>query len=187
MNNNPALSNPASNNSNAHDQKQKKLIRKAISKASFATLATVSSAGLPHVAGVVYEVVEGELWIHTLRTSRKARSISANGSAAVCIPYRRLPVGPPYTVHFQADAQVLDMDSSEAQRLLGVGKLKSISGHGALEMPDGCFVRITPRATVHSFGPGARVMDLIRDPLGSGARSVEQPFSTLDSTAQDAA
>ena len=175
MNNNTNHS-PTENNSNRQDEKQKKLVRKAITKSSFATLATASSGGLPHVAGVVYDVVNGELWIHTLRTSRKARSIAANGRAAVCIPYRKLPVGPPYTVHFQADAQVVEMDSPEIQRLLDAGKLKSISGHGALEMPDGCFVRITPRSTVHSFGPGAKVIDLIRDPLGSGARSVEQPF-----------
>ncbi len=179
MNNNP---NPIITSPEV--EKQKNLICKAINRASFATLATASPRGLPHVAGVVYEVVEGELWVHALRSSRKARSIAANGSAAVCIPYRRLPVGPPYTVHFQADAHVVDMDSPEARRLLAAGKLKRISGHGALDMPDGCFLRIRPQSTVHSFGPGAKVIDLIRDPLGSGARSVQQPFEASTPTAR---
>ena len=39
-------------------------------------------------------------------------------------------------------------------------------------MPGGCFLKITPTGTVHSFGPGVPTLDLARDPLNNGARSV---------------
>jgi len=161
------------------DPALRRTILARIAKRTFCTLATNSPGGFPHVAGVVYEALDAldagaqapDLWIHTTRSSRKARSIAANGRVAVCIPFRRLPVGPPYTIHFQATAEVIDMDDHRVRHLLDQGKLGSISGHGALDMPDGCFVRICPRGTIHSFGPGARVVDLIRDPIGSGGRS----------------
>lgn len=156
----------------APDLQQKILAR--LKKQTFCTLATASPAGFPHVAGVVYEAVSDgripELWIHTNRSSRKARSIVANGRVSVCVPFRRLPVGPPFTIHFQAEAELVDMDDAKVRDLIAVGQLKSLTGHGELDMPDGCFVRIRPRGTVHSFGPGARTLDLIRDPIGSGGR-----------------
>lgn len=144
---------------------------KVLSKRSFCTLATSSPAGNPHVAGVVYEWVDDSLWIHSMASSRKARSIAANGRAAVTVPFRRLPAGPPFTIHFQADAQLVPMDAPEATKLINAGKLGTIAGHGALEEPDGCFVKITPTGTIHSYGPGASVIGLIRDPLNNGAGS----------------
>lgn len=149
---------------------QSKVLR-TIAKKSFCTLATTSPATRSHVAGVVYEAVDGTLWIHSLTSGRKVRSIQTNPHVGVCIPFRKLPVGPPYTIHFQATARIVGMADPEVQTLQCAGKLKSIAGHGALEMPDGCFIAVTPHGTVHSFGPGARTIDLIRDPINSGARS----------------
>ncbi len=150
----------------------RRTVTRTIEKRSFCTLATTSSAGYAHVAGVVYEFVDGTLWVHASNRSRKVRNIVANPKVAICISYRRLPVGPPFTIHFQAHAEMVEMDSPEATALLDSGALGSISGHGALEMDDGCFVAIRPNRTVHTFGPGVRIRDLIRDPLGSGARSL---------------
>ncbi len=155
----------------ATDPGLERKVLKAIAKKTFCTLATTSPAGRSHAAGVVYEAVDGTLWIHSLRSSRKVRSIEANRHVGVCIPFRKLPMGPPYTIHFQATARVVSMDAAEVGALLAVGKLRAISGHGALEMADGCFIAIEPKGTIHSFGPGARVIDLIRDPLNTGARS----------------
>lgn len=155
-----------------------------LAKQTFCTLATSSPGGFPHVAGVVYEAIDPDwtndsagresapdLWIHTTKSSRKARSVAAAGRVAVCVPFRRLPVGPPFTIHFQADAEIVAMDDERVRELLDDGKLASITGHGELDMPDGCFIRVHPRGTVHSFGPGARILDLIRDPIGTGGRS----------------
>lgn len=153
-------------------EKQRARVTKQIQKRSFATLATVSPAGRPHVAGVVYDTVDSALWLHTMRSSRKARNIDASGHVAVCIPFRPLPMGPPYTIQFQTTARIVAMDDPEVRRLLAAGELGRVSGHGALEMADGCFVRIDPPTVVHSYGLGAKVIDLIRDPLNSGARTV---------------
>jgi hypothetical protein len=91
----------------------------------------------------------------------------------VCISFRRLPVGSPYPIHFQAMADAIAINDPDVIELLAAGKLKDITGHGELNMPDGCFVGICPTGTVHSFGPGAKVLDLIRDPLNSGAHSFD--------------
>lgn len=144
---------------------------KTLAKKSFCTLATTSPAGNAHSAGVIYEWVDGSLWVHMVRTSRKARNIAASGDAGVCVPFRRLPVGPPFTIHFQADAELVEMDAPQVQEMIADGQLGSISGHGALDMPDGCFIRLTPRGTIHTFGLGVKTLDLIRDPIGSGGGS----------------
>lgn len=160
-------------------ERHRRSITKTLAKQSFCTLATTSPAGRPHVAGVVYEFVDGVLWMHSMRSSRKARSIAANGYAAVTVPFRKLPAGPPFTVHFQATADVVDMDAAEVQALIAKGALSSISGHGALDEPDGCFIKVVPRGTIHSYGPGARVRDIIRDPLHNGFMSFEVPEAGL--------
>ena len=64
------------------------------------------------------------------------------------------------------------MDAPEVRRLLDAGKLKKIARHGALEMATGCFLRIEPNGIVHSYGPGISAIELIRDPLNTGARTV---------------
>jgi len=107
-----------------------------------------------------------------MRSSRKARNIADNPHVGVCIVYRRLPVGPPFTVHFQATADLVPMDHETVRPLIDSGQLKSIIGHGALDMDGACFVRIRPGPTLHSFGPGVSTIDLIRHPLTSGGRTV---------------
>lgn len=143
-------------------------IARALARSTFCTLATVSPAGYPHSAGVVYVWADGSMWTHTMRSSRKGRNIEKLSRVAVTVPFRRLPAGPPFTLHFQAHADLVEMDDREVQPLLDAGALKEIAGHGALDEADGVFVRITPAGTMHSYGPGAGVLELIRDPLHSG-------------------
>ena len=152
--------------------RQAQIVAKALRKNSFATLATVSPAGRSHCAGVVYDFVDGSLWIHTMAASRKGRNVAHNRHVGVCIPYRRLPVGPPYTLHFQGVADLVPLDDPEVASLHEAGRLRSITGHGAMDMIGACFLRITPTGTIHSFGPGVPVLDLARDPLQAGARQV---------------
>jgi hypothetical protein len=140
----------------------------AIANRSFATLATVSPAGHPHVAGVLYEQVGSDLYISTLRSSRKARNIAANGRVGVCVPIRRLPVGPPSSVQFQGCAEVLDVDDPAVTALVGSGSLGSITGHGELEIPDGCFIRVVIPRRLLTYGLGMSLRSLIRDPLAAG-------------------
>lgn len=146
-----------------------RLIADILRRKTFCTLATVSAAARPHSAGVVYVWAEGTLWAHTMRDSRKARNVSANHHVGVTVPFRKLPAGPPYTIHFQGHAELVDMDHPEARRLVDDQTLKLIAGHGALDEPNGVFMRINPTGNVHSYGPGVRALDLIRDPLHHGA------------------
>ncbi len=79
-----------------HDS-QARIIAKALRKKTFATLATVSPKGRSHSAGVVYDFVDGALWIHTMRDGRKGRNLAHNRYVGICVPYRRLPNSFPST------------------------------------------------------------------------------------------
>lgn len=153
------------------DPVHRRKIMATIARRSFCVVASTSEAGRAHSAGVVYDHYDGSLWIHARTDSRKVVNMAANPWVGVNIAFRRLPVGPPYTIHFQARAEIVALDAPEVRALLAQGELKAISGHGALDMPNSCFVRIEPRGRIHSYGPGARIIDLIRDPLNHGAAS----------------
>ena len=139
-----------------------------VRKRSFATLSTASAAGRPHVAGVLYEMVGTTLWVNTLRTSRKALNVAAEPRVALVIPIRRLPVGPPSTVMFQARAELVDTDAPEVGQLLDAGHLGSITSHGELELESSCFLRITPPRRWVTYGLGMSLWRFVRDPLGAG-------------------
>ena len=143
-------------------------VRKAIGKRSFATLATTSTAGRPHVAGVLFEAIGDALYVNTLRSSRKARNVAANPHVAICVPIRRLPVGPPSTVMFQTTGDVVDLDDPAITDLVEQGLLKSITGHGELELADGCFLRIAVNRRLLTYGLGMPIRKLIADPLSAG-------------------
>jgi hypothetical protein len=137
----------------------------AMSKRSFCTLATSSPTNQPHVAGVMYAMVDDRLYVSTQQTSRKARNIAANPNVFVCIPIRRAPVGPPSTVQFAAKAELLT--ARDIAPLTQVGKLKAITSHGELEMADICFVRITPSERLLTYGLGLPLRQLAKDPLNA--------------------
>ena len=148
-------------------------VRAAIERRSFAMLSTVSPAGVPHAAGVLYELVGSTLYVNTLRPSRKARNVEASGRAAVCLPIRRVPIGgPPSTVQFQAKARVLATDDPEITRLVDAGELSSLTSHGELDLADGCFLAIELPRRANTYGLGMSLRKLIGDPLGAGG-SVE--------------
>ncbi len=154
------------------DPRQYRRIARALQRSSFAVLATVSDQGFPHAAGVVHVAVDGRLYVHTMRSSRKARNIASNARVAVVVPVRKLPAGPPFTIQFQATAQLLAMDDTKIAELIEGGRLAAISGHGALDEPDGCFVEITPSNTIHTYGFGVSPIALMRDPLHVGADAI---------------
>lgn len=142
-----------------------------VAKRSFATLATTSEAGFPHVAGVLYAATGATLWISTLRSSRKARNVVANPRVAVCVPVRRLPVGPPSSVQWQATAEVVGLDDPELLRLVEEGAVEAVTGHGELELDGGCFLKVTPRGRLHTYGLGMSLPAFLKDPLAAGGRA----------------
>lgn len=145
----------------------RELVTKAIGRRSYCLLSTVSANDRPHAAGVTYAAVGTTLYANTFRASRKARNIAGNQHVGVVVPIRRLPVGPPSAVQFQAEAEILAADDPHIVELLEAGRLKAITGHGELDQPDGCFVRITPTGRIHTYGLGMPLIRLIRDPLNS--------------------
>jgi general stress protein 26 len=148
------------------------LVLEAIAKRSYAVVATVSEAGHPHAAGILYAAVGSTLYASTDRSSRKGRNIEATGRIGVTIPVRRVPIGgPPSAIQFQGSAEVLATDDPEVLRLVDTGELKGITSHGELDRPDGCIVRITPDRTAHTYGLGMSLWQLIRHPLAAAGRT----------------
>lgn len=147
--------------------RQRETVRNAIAKHTFCTLATASAANRPHVAGVLYAEADGALYVSTMMDSIKARNIRANPNIALTIPVRRLPIGPPSTVQFQGTAEVLPLDDPRIVRLVTQGKLKKVTGHGELELPGGCFLKITPARRAQTYGIGMSLWTFIRNPLNA--------------------
>lgn len=152
--------------------RQRQIVRRAIARSSFCTLATASAANRPHVAGVLYAEADGALYVSTLERSVKVRNVRENPNVAVTIPLRRLPVGPPSTVQFQGTAEVLSLRDPRLVALAASGQLKKVTSHGELDLPGGCFIKITPARRVATFGLVVPLLELVRDPLNTG-RSVE--------------
>lgn len=152
----------------AKHRPDRQMVIKAMAKRSYGVIATVSPAGHPHAAGVIYQAVGTTLYTSTIAHSRKARNLAANPKLAVTIPIRRLPVGPPSAIQFQGTATILSCDDPELRSLVAAGKLDQITGHGELDLVDGCFLRIEPGRRLHTFGLGMSLLSLIGDPLNAG-------------------
>jgi hypothetical protein len=172
---------PPANTAPAADPEQARRIARILARRSFCILATTSAVGNSHAAGVVFDWADDSMYIHTMRSSRKARNIADNPHVAIVVPVRRLPVGPPFTVQFQATAAILSMNGAAIRSLLAERKLPSTSGHGALNEGDGCFLRITPASVVHTYGIGVPIIGIIKDPLHAGARTTgwHRPETTI--------
>lgn len=48
-----------------------------------------------------------------MQSSRKGRNVEATGRAAIVVPVRQLPIGPPFTIQPQADADVVASSDPE--------------------------------------------------------------------------
>ena len=154
------------------DLRPARRVRATIARKSFSVLSTFSPAGHAHAAGVVHVFDGDHLWTHTMRSSRKARNVEANSNVGVCVTVRRLPVGPPFTISFQGIGKVFAMDAPEVSERVESGLFKPITSHGELDADDGCFLRVTPRGRLHTYGLGVSLVALLHDPLNTGAGSV---------------
>jgi hypothetical protein len=142
-------------------------VRSAIAKRSYCVLSTTSEQGRPHAAGVLYALAGDTLWVSTDRDSRKARNVAASGRVGVVIPVRRVPVGPPSCVQFQATATVVPLHDPDVRAEVAAGNLKAITGHGELDLPEGCFLRIDLPRRVVTYGLGMSLVKLMREPLAA--------------------
>lgn len=140
-----------------------------IAKRSYAVLATTSEARRSHSAGVLYALSGRELFVSTLRSSRKARNVATNPHVGVTIPVRRVPVGgPPSAIMFQSTATVLETSDPDLRDKVAAGELGTVTAHGELDLPDGVFLRIPLPSRLLTYGLGMSLLSLIRDPLNAG-------------------
>jgi hypothetical protein len=117
---------------------------------------------------VLYQLAGGELWISTSVGSRKATNVAANPAVALTVLVRRLPIGPPSAVHLQAIAELVEPGDPDLRRLVDAGALHRVTGHGELDLPDGCFLRVALPRRVPVYGLGMSIRRLAADPLAAG-------------------
>jgi general stress protein 26 len=154
--------------------RQLALVRRAVAKNSFCVLATSSARHRAHAVAILYAAVDLTLYFLVGNDTVKARNVRENPHVAVCIPVRRYPFGPPMAVQFQGTGEVLAVDDPQVRALVEAGKLKRITGFGALETPGACFLRVTPRGRISTYGLGVPLTRLLGD-LSAGSRSVDLP------------
>jgi hypothetical protein len=58
--------------------------------------------------------------------------------------------------------------------LARAGRLRAITSHGELDLPDGCTVRIVPGPTIHTYGLDMSLRALAKNPLDA-AGTVTRP------------
>jgi hypothetical protein len=73
-------------------------------------------------------------------------------------------------VQFASSASILPVDHPEIMELASKGRIKGITAHGELQMPDGCFLRIDAPKTYLTYGLGMSLRTLARDPLHAAGR-----------------
>lgn len=155
--------------------RQLAITKRAIARNKFCVLATSSAKNRPHAVGILYAAVDFDLYLLIGDDTVKARNIRQNPNVAVSIPVRTVPFAPPMAVQFQGTARLLTVDDPEIQGLLKQGRLKRITGLGALDItPNPCFVKVTPRRRIATYGLGISLIRLMRD-VTQGQRSVELP------------
>lgn len=145
--------------------RQRRQIQRVLRRCSYCTLATSSAANQPLVAGVLYVAVDGDLYVSSLRSTVKVRNITVNERVALCIPVRRYPIGPPFSLNLQGNAEIRSIDDPEISEHHRAGRLKRITSHGELKDPDACVIKITPRERVATYGLGVGLRALLKDPL----------------------
>ena len=140
--------------------RQLEIARRAVAKQSFCVLATSSARNRPHAVGVVYAAVDLSLYFLVGENTVKVRNVRENSDVAVCIPVRKYPMGPPMAVQFQGTAAVLAWDDPHIVELRRAGRLKRITSFGAENAPGTCFVRVTPKRRISTYGLGVPLRDL---------------------------
>lgn len=148
-------------------QDRRAAIEQALAGNWFCMLATSSLDNRPHVAGVLYALVDRELYVNTDLASRKARNIAENDRVAVCVPVQVAPDAPPFTASLQGTATIHSTDDPAITTLVEQGRLAAITSHGELERPGTCFVKITPGGRVATYGIGVPEDVLAADPLSA--------------------
>ena len=62
----------------------------------------------------------------------------------------------------------MDLDDPALAAHVDDGRLQSLTGHGELDHPDGCFLRIVVGTRLVTFGLGMSLRWLVTDPLSAG-------------------
>lgn len=139
-------------------------VQAAIRENSYMNVATTSSAGIPHVAGVLYLEDHGNLYFSSHLHSVKVRNVLTNGRVAVSIPVPSGLPDLPFAVQFQGKAEVVSADDPGIQRLQQSGRLEHILAGAEADTPGVALVRVAPGKRVATYGIGFSLEEVMHNP-----------------------
>lgn len=140
--------------------------RKLRSK-TFGILSTVSQDVRPHSVGVVYGVSPpGKpfcLYLITRPVLKKARNIAQNPniSFVVPFPYFVLRPFPQSCIQFQAKAEIVPIDNSDATRAYERSVVLRRSKEHSLRLGESIFIKVVPDEKIFSFGISASALQFL--------------------------
>ena len=156
-----------------------------VRKKTFGILSTIDQEGKSHSTGIIYGISPPGskflLYILTDRTYRKVKNIQHNSSVSFVIPFPHhlLRFVPSSCVQFQATAEILPYEDSEAQQAFKMGKKMLMMNlkQAIKEDPMGeytVFIKIIPNQKIFCYGLGISLMKLQKD-VEIGSYSVKIP------------
>lgn len=149
-------------------------VERALRHQMFGTLSTLTKQGHPHATGVVYAVSPRHealtLYVTTRTTTRKVRNIREHPEVAFVVPVRHrfVPSFPPRCIQFLGTATVVGHEHDGAIRAFEsswfLRRIIAAEQQIVTQGGDLCFIRISPAATVFTYGIGMSFIENMRRP-----------------------
>lgn len=145
-------------------------VDKQLRRKNFGILSTVTPTGRAHSAGVAYGVSPPSspfrLYLISRPSLKKPRNIKANPNVSFTVPFPHyiLRMIPPSCIEFQGTAEILPINDPVARQVFNSSIVLRRSLEYDLKIGESIFVRIVPAKKIFSWGLGASVLQLLRNP-----------------------
>ncbi len=145
-------------------------VEKQLRRKKFGILSTVTPEGRAHSAGVAYGVSPlGSpfcLYLISRPSLKKARNIKTNPNVSFTVPFPHyfLRVVPPACIEFQGKAEILPIINPVARQVYNSAIVLRRSLEHDLKIGESIFIKIVPAKKIFSWGLGANIWQLLRNP-----------------------
>lgn len=145
-------------------------VEKQLRRKIFGVLSTVTPEGRAHSAGVVYGVSPPgspfRLYLISRPSLKKARNIKTNPNVSLTVPFPHyiLRMVPPACIDIQGTAEILPINDPVAGQIFNKSIVLRRSLEHDLKIGESIFIRIAPAKKIFSWGLGANIWQLLRNP-----------------------
>ncbi|MCL4436257.1 MAG: pyridoxamine 5'-phosphate oxidase family protein [Thaumarchaeota archaeon] len=145
-------------------------VEKQLRRKNYGVLSTVTPKGRAHSAGVAYGVSPPgsplRLYLISRPSLKKPRNIKTNPNVSFTVPFPHylLRMVPPSSIKFQGTAEILSINDPEARQVFNSSLVLRRSLKYDLKIGESIFIRIVPAKKIFSWGLGASICQLLRNP-----------------------